>query len=82
MDELKALIAEGVTFADGIRSKYNNDFEALAEVTEFTKKYIEEKHITQLVGNLIEKNPSSKSELLKRFMAFYCEGKTYEKSMI
>ena len=83
MVEFYALLDEGIAKADAIRLKYpQNEMLSINEVQAEMKEFTKEREVPALVGKILEAYPSKRYELQKAIMAFYCEGKKVNDSLV
>ena len=84
MEKLIQTINQGVILANAIRDKYSSEYgnDYIQEVQTFTKSFIDEYNIAELVQEALKKEPHKRQEILKRFIAFHREGKHLEDSLL
>jgi len=78
MAELDDIINKGVAIAEVNRQTMSTIKEFQNALMEFSK----ENDIPKLVAEIMEKHPEKRPELQKIVLAFHCEGKRVEDSLI
>lgn len=79
-EKFNQIINEGVEKVNE-ESKSGNLL-GIREIQKFTMNYLKENNVPQLVEEIIKEDPSRRTELQKRIIAFSGEGKHLEDSMI
>ena len=84
MEEFLKKTNEAIAIADKIRIK-NNDPSGMAsirEVQDAMKNFTIENDMNKIAVDALERNPGKKLEIQRRIMAMFCEGKSFENSML